>query len=394
MSTPTEVRTAVPAQWGLLGAFCLLVALTQVFWLTYAPVTTEAAAALGVGEGAIGDLAVVNPLLFVLLALPAGRLVDRALVPALTTGALLTCLGAVVRALDPSSYAVTMSGQVLLSVAQPFVLTATTALAARGFPPERRTLAITAGSAAQFLGVLVGAVGGAPLVAAGGVDLLVRVHAALGVVAVVLVLLTLRRARVEPVVDRASHPVRAVLGDRFLAALAVLLFVGVGTFNAVATWLDPLLGRLGHAGLGGPFVALMTVAGVVGAAVLPGPAASRDRRRTVLLAATTVTVLVFVALAFTADPVVIAVLLALDGFVLLAGLPIALDWSELHVGPSRAGAATGALLLAGNLGGVVLVLLVQPFLASPRASFLVVAAAGLLGLAAASRLPRSAGLSR
>ena len=33
---------------------------TQVLWLSFAPVTTRAADALGVSDGAIGDLAVVN----------------------------------------------------------------------------------------------------------------------------------------------------------------------------------------------------------------------------------------------------------------------------------------------------------------------------------------------
>jgi len=42
------------------------------------------------------------------------------------------------------------------------------------------------------------------------------------------------------------------------------------------------------------------------------------------------------------------------GFVLLAALPVVLDWSELHTGPEWAGAAVGFLLLAGNFGGVVL----------------------------------------
>ena len=65
------------ARWLLLLAFAALVAATQVLWLSYAPVTTRAADALGVPDGAIGDLAVVNPVLYVLLAIPAGRWADR-----------------------------------------------------------------------------------------------------------------------------------------------------------------------------------------------------------------------------------------------------------------------------------------------------------------------------
>lgn len=58
-------------------------------------------------------------------------------------------------------------------------------------------------------------------------------------------------------------------------------------------------------------------------------------------------------------------LLFIEGFVLLAALPVVLDWSELHTGPERAGSAVGFLLLAGNLGGIVLLLIVQLVIGNP-----------------------------
>ena len=64
-----------------------------MLWLSFAPVTTRAADVLGVSDGAIGDLAVVNPVLYVLLAIPAGRWADRRFGLALSTGAGLTAVG-------------------------------------------------------------------------------------------------------------------------------------------------------------------------------------------------------------------------------------------------------------------------------------------------------------
>ena len=133
-----RVRTA---RWALLAAFAALVASTQVLWLSFAPVTTRAADALGVSEGAIGDLAVVNPVLYVLLAIPAGRWADRRFGLALSTGAGLTAAGALLRAVNPDSYGWALAGQVVLSVGQPLVLNATTKVAARWFPATERTRA-------------------------------------------------------------------------------------------------------------------------------------------------------------------------------------------------------------------------------------------------------------
>ncbi len=173
--------------------------------------------------------------------------------------------------------------------------------------------------------------------------------------------------------------------------LGVVLFVGVGVFNAVATWLDPVLDALGRPGTAGPLIAGMTVAGIAGAAVLPAWAAARDRRRGVLLAAALAAVAGFglagALPAGAAGPVLLGVL-PLVGFVLLAGLPVALEWAELHVGADRAARATSLLLLAGNAGGVVLVLAVEVAGGEPRPTLLLLAALGLPAAAAAWLLPR------
>jgi hypothetical protein len=129
------------------------------------------------------------------------------------------------------------------------------------------------------------------------------------------------------------------------------------------------------------------VAGIAGAAVLPGIVTQRDKRRGMLVAATVATAVVFALLSVAHAPIVFGVLLTVEGFVLLACLPVALEWSEVHVGPARAGTATGALLLAGNLGGVLLVLLVQAVIGNPYAALLVMSVTAVPGIAIALRLP-------
>ncbi len=102
----------------------------------------------------------------------------------------------------------------------------------------------------------------------------------------------------------------------------------------MATWLDAILGHFGHGGASGTLIAIMTVAGIAGAAVLPGTVARRDRRRTMLLVTTAVTAVVFLAIAAVPGIIFAGCALAVEGFVLLAGLPVSLDWSERRVGPA------------------------------------------------------------
>jgi sugar phosphate permease len=100
-----------------------------------------------------------------------------------------------------------------------------------------------------------------------------------------------------------------------------------------------------------------------------------------------VTAVAFAVMAVVHSPAVSGVVLFVAGFFLLAGLPVVLDWSELHAGPERAGGAAGFLLLAGNLGGVILALIVQAVIGNPYLSLGALAVAGLAGLALATRLP-------
>lgn len=391
----SETAGPRPARWGLLLSFAALVAATQVLWLSYAPVTTRAAEALGVSEGAIGDLAVVNPVMYVLLAIPAGRWADRRFGLALSTGAGLTAAGALLRAVNPDSYAWALAGQVVLSVGQPLVLNATTKVAARWFPAGERTRAIAVGAGAQFLGILLAATTAGALMDAGGLALLLGVHAAFATVGALAVVVALALVPPTYAVDAGPAPsLRWLRHDRLLLKLAALLFVGVGLFNALATWLDPILTDLGMSGAGGLLIATTTVAGLVGTAVLPDLAARRDRRRTVLLTTTALAVVVFPLVSVLPSVLLVGVALAVVGFFLLAGLPIALDWSELEAGPDRAATATGFLLLAGNLGGAVLVLAVQAVVGNPYLALGAFAVLALPGVLVASRLPDHAGAHR
>jgi len=100
-----------------------------------------------------------------------------------------------------------------------------------------------------------------------------------------------------------------------------------------------------------------------------------------------VTGVAFAVIAAVHNPVLGGAVLFAAGFFLLAGLPVVLDWSELHAGSERAGGAAGFLLLAGNLGGVVLVLIIQAAIGNPYVSLGALWIACLAGLILATRLP-------
>jgi MFS family permease len=374
-------------RWAVLGAYALLAACTQLLWLTFAAVDTRSAAVMKVDLGTVGDLAAIFPFVYIVLALPTGRWLDMKFGQALTAGALLTGGGSLIRLVSPTSFGWQLAGQLVIAAGQPLVLNSITKVAARYFAPEERATAISIGTASLFVGILAAVLMAGPLFDAGGVPLLVGVQAVPAVLAAVLVVIALRAAPAFVDDPSVSLSLRWLTGDRFMWVLAALVFIGMGTYNAVATWLQPILAHFGEGAAAGNLIAVMTVAGIVGAAVLPASIAARNRRREMLLAALVVSAVSFVAIAVNHNVYWLGAWLFAQGFLLLASLPVVLDWSDVHAGPERQGAAVGFLMMSGNLGGLLLVLLIQALIGNPYLALGALAVVAVAGLPVVVRLP-------
>ncbi len=374
-------------RWAILTAYGLLAAATQMLWITFAPITTQVAPALHASVAAVGNLAAIFPLIYVVLALPTGRWLDLSFGTALRVGAVLTGAGGLMRLILPHSFLWQLLAQVVIAAGQPLVLNAITKLAARYFPPEERAVAIGLGTVSLFVGIMIAMALGPPLFAAGGLEAVLMVEglvAAAGAIA-----LSLAIARPPAFADPPSEGKGVWLPkEPLLWKLGALLFVGMGIYNAFATWLQPILAHFGAGSQAGNLLAVMTLAGIVGAGVLPPIVASRGWRRPMLTAAVAWTLLTALAVDWRQTDLWMFVWLGLEGLLLLASLPVVLDWAEVHVGAGQQGRAVGFLMLAGNLGGFVLVVAMTPLVAAPHLALGFVAIVALLGLGVARLLPR------
>lgn len=367
------------SRWSIAVLFAVLGAVTQMLWVTYAPVADEAARHYGVSDGAIGWLANVFPLLYVLLAIPAGVVLDRWFRHGLGAGASLVAVGALVR-LGGDSYAAALAGQVVVAVAQPLVLNAITGIAGRYLAPRARPAGIALGSAGTFAGLIIGF--GLGAVIPDDMPTLLRVQAALAVAAALAVFAVLRTPaehRVEAA-PAGFGALRIAWGDPFIRVLCLLVFVPFGVFVALSTFTQPLLEPAGVGeGTAGLILVANVVAGVVGCAVVPIVASRRGRELTVLTTSLLVTAGACVLLAVAPGTVSGFAALALIGFGLLPALPIVLELTERRAGRSE-GTAAGLMWLAGNLGGLVVAAVVGVLVGTPAAAFLLLAALSLVTL--------------
>ena len=350
-------------RWAILVVYALLAACTQLLWLTFAAIDTDSARVLHVDVGTVGDLAAIFPFIYVVLALPVGRWLDARFAHALAIGA------------------------VLIAAGQPFVLNSITKVAALYFPQPERATAISIGTVALFIGILASVLIAAPLLSAGGLGLVLEVEAVPSVIGMVLMLVALRVPAFYPDDASTSVSMRWLIRDRFMWSLAGLIFIGMGVYNAVATWLQPVLANFGEGGAAGNLIAVLTAGGIVGAAVLPSIVAARNQRRSMLVLALAFSAVAFVATDVRHEVVWLAIWLFATGFAIMACLPVVLDWSAIHAGMAREGAAAGFLLMSGNLGGVVLVLVIQVAMGNAYIPLAALAIISLLGLPLALGLP-------
>ena len=383
------------SRWRPVLAYAALSAANQMLWLTFTPLTNGAARHYGVSSGAVGWLAELFPLLYVVLALPAGRLVDRNLPLWLGIGAALTAAGAVLR-LASVDYLPVLAGQVLVAVAQPLVLNAVIPVSARFLTGRDQTTGLAVSSAGIFAGMLLALVLGAVL-GAGHIGALLLVQAVLTVLAAAALWATVRApapAAAAATPRAAPAPLRAVWSDRQIRLLVGLVCVGFGVFIALTTWLQALLDPAGVSeSAAGVLLLIMVVAGVAGSAVLPPLIARRGREAAFVLLSIGVGMLGMLALAVAPGVVTGAVVLVAVGAVLLTDLPVILELVERR--SSGAGGTASALVwLAGNGAGLVAALIVQALLDTPAAAFAVLAVLLAAGVPLATRLRVERSVSR
>jgi predicted MFS family arabinose efflux permease len=373
--------------WRVIVAYSLVCAATQVLWLTYAAITTETARRYGVSVGAVGWLAEIFPLLYVVLAIPAGILLDRWFRPALAAGGALVALGGLVR-LGGETFAWAMAGQVLVAVAQPVVLSGVSKLAGEYLPAEQRATGIAVGSAGSFVGMLLALVLGPTVGAHGQLERLLVLEAVLAVIPAIGLAIVLRAPGRESEEHAAieGSAARALWALPTMRTLCGLVFVGFGIFVAIATWLQTLLAPAGVSEkTAGALLVGMVLAGTVACAVLPPLVAGRHAERGFMRGAVLVGCGGCVVLGVAPWLGVQALAIVAIGIVLLPALPIILTAAEQLAG-AAAGTAGAIVWMAGNLGGLVVALLVQILVHHPLAAFLAMGAVALLGLPLAARL--------
>ncbi len=356
---PSEVSVVLKRH-RVLWIYAALQTLTQFEWLRFAPLTVEAAGRYGVSQGQIGLLSLVFPLVFVLLALPCGALIDRIQVRTSLRIIAAGMMGAALLRVPGARYEFLLAGQILFALVQPLVLPLTVRLIDVWFPANERLRATEIGTMALLAGVglafvLVPAIGAAALQSSLKID-----AGLLGALA----LLTFVGVPADPVAGMSTAAVAGApswsvrtwmtLRRAPFPAILLLVFLANGYFNAIGTWMESILHRRGVSAQSASVVPLlMLISGIAGMGFLP--IVRRSLSIPTIFLGITLIVMVANTVLFASASIVWLGVAGLVLGLILAPLPLMIEAVAHHAGRENAGTAMSLFWLAGNGGGTVTV---------------------------------------
>jgi sugar phosphate permease len=390
-------------RWIVLLAFMGVVVVNQFLWITFAPITGEAATYYGVSDLSIGLLSMSFMIVYVVISIPASWAIDTyGIRVAVGIGAVLTGVFGLLRGFLAPTYTLVLISQVGIAVGQPFILNALTKVAARWFPLQERGTATGLGSLAMYLGIMVGLALTPYVTIRSGIAGMLRIY---GIVAVVAAVVFFGVARERPPTppcppgqDERSlvlDGLKQTLRKKYFVLLMLIFFVGLGVFNAVTTWIEDIVRPRGfsitQAGMTG---GLMVMGGIVGALILPTMSDRSRRRIPFMLLALAGATLGLVGITFaTSYWLLLASAIAL-GFFLLAAGPIGFQYGAEVAYPAPEGTSNGLLLLVGQISGIAFIFgmdaLKSPGTGSMTLSLLILTGLMVLGLLLCTRLRESA----
>lgn len=276
------------SRWLVLMAYMLANMTIQILWISYAPVTTQSSLFYSVSELQIGFFSMIFMIAFIPLSIPISWLIDKfGCKPVVAAGAVITGICGIVRGLAGANFALAIAMTIGMAAAQPVFLNSWTKVSALWFPANERATAVGLLTLANLLGAAVGQVLTPILTETMSIP---NVQLYYGLAASTAALLFLALAREKPATppDASAETERALMLDGLKSALSLksfrrylfMAFIGLGIFNGVTTWIEGIVRPRGFDSIqAGMAVAVMLVAGIIGAVVMPALSDKKGRRK-------------------------------------------------------------------------------------------------------------------
>lgn len=350
-----------PNKWLIIAGFSLLLGVNQFLWLTFATIVISTEAHFGVNEFFANLLTLMFPIIFVLLAIHSGKVLDNiGYKKIVSLAALLMLIGSIIRWLGADHYWTVFAGQLLIAIAQPYITNAINQVTSDWFDKSQIATVTGVIMGGMFLATALGAFAPAPLIEAFGFSGMLLINVIITAVAVVGFLLVVVEKPKQQDSAISLHEIESLLKNKRLWFISLAVFIAMGYFNGLSNWIAPILAPRGiDEATAGIITAMLIVGGILGALLIPLFSDYLQKRRIFLILATLVGASATYPLLYLTTGTATLLLSFILGFFLLAGYPLLIAAAEDTVHASQAAKAVAMLMMMGNLGGVIMVLLMQ-----------------------------------
>ncbi len=372
-----NIRPVVsPYRWVVLAIFMLVTAMSQIMWMTFAPIAEDAAAVFtGGNTDKIDLLAMLAMFSWLPLSIPAAWCIDNwGLKWGTAIGVILTGVCGFMRIFAPD-YNWLLVCMIGGAAAQPFVLSAFTKLAGNWFPEEEEALASGLLTMSLFIGFTVALFTPGFILAhykaAGGIrqgiNVILTAYGTVSLASAILFFLFFKdRPKVPPNPIAAEKKTTMTIGLKSLFQnkdfiyLLVLFFIGLGAFNAILTKIEDIFKNrpidFDPTLVPGIVGGLIVIGGIFGAVIISALSDKYHKRKFFLILAAGSSIPLTLLLQFLSSIVPLAVCGFLFGFFLIPALPVGLTYAVEKTHPVPEATSNGILMLSGQISGIPIVL--------------------------------------
>ncbi len=381
-------------RWTILSIYMFLVAVNQMLWITFAPITSDATKYYGVSDIWIGILSMCFMIVFVVVSIPASWIIDKyGIRVGVGIGAAFTGIFGLLRGFVTTDFDLLLMAQVGIAIGQPFILNAITKFAARWFPIQERATAAGLGSLAMYVGILAGMILTPYLIIGSGIGGMLYIYGIIAMVAAVVFVVFAKEgpptAPCHPDQEERSlvyDGIKNIFRVKDFNWLLFIFFIGLGVFNCVTTWIENILNPRGfsntQAGITG---GLMIAGGILGALVIPILSDYYRKRTPFIILALAGATISLVGITFATSYWLLLVSGAGLGFFLLSSGPIGFQYGAEITYPTSEGTSNGMLLLMGQISGIAFIFAMDIF-KSPQTGSMTLPLMVLIGLMAVGLL--------
>ncbi len=383
----------------ILVAFVIIAVMTQVLWITFAPITSAAAQYYHTSDLMIGLLSMSFMIMFIFVFLPSAYAIDTwGFRTAVGIGAVLTAVFGLTRGVFSSNFTIVFLSQIGIAIGQPFVIGAITKIAARWFLVEERATASGIGTLALYLGPLLAMLLTPFLTLHIGIR---RMLLAYGIASAAAAFFFLLVAREHPPTPAGRDErvlmldgLKSMLRQRDFIFLLIMFFVGLGMFNSISTWIEDIIRPRGFTiSQAGMLGGLMLIGGIIGAIIISLLSDQIRRRKPFIILALVGLIPGLMGMTYSSSYWLLLLSGFTFGFFLLSAGPIGFQYAAEITHPAPEGTSNILLLVMGQISGIVFIIgmdaLKSPGTGAMTASLLILAALTVISVSLAAMLRES-----